>query len=123
MKKDVLVFIKHIRDAIETINRFVNGVSQKTFQADKEKQYAVMRAIEIIGEAAKNISPEFRKKYADIPWKEMVGMRDKLIHQYFGVNLERVWLVVKNNLPLLKKRIDEILKAEPRTRTSEPGEQ
>ncbi|HLC89039.1 MAG TPA: DUF86 domain-containing protein [Candidatus Nanoarchaeia archaeon] len=111
MKKDVVVFLKHIQDAIEKINQFVGTISKSHFLENEEKQYAVMRAIEIIGEAAKNIPEEFRKEYQNIPWKEISGMRDRLIHQYFGVNLERVWVTVQDDLPLLCKQIEKILKS------------
>ena len=80
------------------------------FLGNKEKQYAVMRAIEIIGEAAKNLSTELKVKYHKIPWKTVAGMRDVLIHKYFGVKLERVWEVTQKDMPELKKQIAEILK-------------
>ena len=116
MKKDNFIFIRHIKDAIESIEHFVSGFSKEEFMRNEEKQYAVIRAIEIIGEAAKNISSEFRKEHPTIAWKEIVGMRDRLIHQYFGVNLERVWLVVEKDLPELKSQIVSILKSEEKSK-------
>ncbi len=112
MKKNELIFIGHIQDSIKNIEDFMSGVSKDHFLKDKEKQYAVIRAIEIIGEATKNLSSNFRKKYSDIPWMKIAGMRDRLIHHYFGVNLERVWEVVKIEAPKLKKQIQNILEAE-----------
>lgn len=112
MRKDSLVFIKHIRDAIGLIENFTEGISKNSFIINKEKQYAVMRALEIIGEAAKNIPQPFRNKYEIIPWKEIAGTRDKLIHLYFGVNLDLIWKVVKEDIPTLNKQIKEILEAE-----------
>ena len=69
----------------------------------------VVRNLEIIGEAAKNLSPEFRQKHATIDWKRIAGFRDRLIHEYFGINLEIVWSVVKDELPTLKGQIEQLL--------------
>jgi len=110
MNKDLTIFIKHILDSIKSIESFSKGVSKSDFMKDDLKASAIIRKLEIIGEAAKNISSEFRKKYPKIEWKEIAGLRDKLIHHYFGVNLERVWNVVKDDIPKLKKQISEILK-------------
>jgi len=105
MIKDPLVFILHIIESINNIELFTRGVSFDYFLKNKEKQNAVIREIEIIGEAVKNVSSTFRKKYHDIPWKDIAGMRDKLMHHYFGVNLNTVWKVTKDDLPELKKKI------------------
>ncbi len=109
MKKNDLLFIEHINDSIKNAENFVKGVSKDSFLKNKEKQHAVVRAIEVIGEAVKNISLAFRHKYSEIPWAKIAGMRDRLIHHYFGVNIERVWEVVKDDIPLLKKQIQTIL--------------
>lgn len=108
MKKDVLVFIEHILDSIEKIERFMNRVSKSSFIGNEEKQSAVIRQIEIIGEAVKNLPSEFRNKYSDIPWVKIAGMRDKLMHDYFGVNLDTVWKVVKEDIQVLEKQILKI---------------
>lgn len=71
---------------------------------------AIIRRLEIIGEAVKNIPDDFKDKHPDVPWKEIAGMRDILIHEYFGVNLERVWKTAKEDLPEFKKTVSEILK-------------
>ncbi len=107
--KDVNLFLEHILDSIKDVELFLKGVSKEKFLKNKEKQYAVIRGIEIIGEAVKNIPYEFRRKHKDIPWKEIAGMRDRLIHHYFGVNLERVWNVIKKDLPDLKESVSRIL--------------
>jgi len=102
------LYLKDILDSINLIEKSIKGLSQKDFDKDKDIQDATIRRIEIIGEAAKNVPQPFRKEYGDIPWKDVAGMRDVLIHAYFGVKLDKVWNVVKNDLPLLKKQIQEI---------------
>jgi|SRR3989338_5642060 len=112
MKKDPLVFLGHIRDAIDLIEKFTRGYTKDNFLQDQLVQSAVVRQIEIIGEATKNISEIFRKKYPPVPWSDIARTSDKLIHQYFGVNLHRVWEVVKGDIPELKEKIKEILQQE-----------
>ena len=109
MKRDK-AYLKHILDAISNIEKFIEGVNKENFLSNVEKQYAVLRGLEIIGEATKNLSEELKKKHPNIPWKEIAGMRDKLIHQYFGVNLDLVWETIKTELPELKNQISRILK-------------
>jgi len=109
MRKDK-AFLKHILDAISDTEEFTEGVSKRRFYENKEKQYAVLRALEIIGEATKNLSSELKANNPDVPWRDIAGMRDKLIHQYFGVNLDLVWETIKNRLPEFKKQISKILK-------------
>jgi len=109
MKRDN-AYLQHILDAISNIEKFIEGITKEEFTKNLEKQYAVLRGLEIIGEAAKNLSRELKRKYPHIPWKEIAGMRDKLIHQYFGVNLDLVWETVKTKLPELKNQISIILK-------------
>jgi len=109
MKKDK-PYLQHIYDAICDIEKFIENTPMELFSENKEKQYAVMRAIEIIGEATKNLSKELKAKHHKISWKTIAGMRDILIHKYFGVKLERVWEVTQKNMPKLKIQIAEILK-------------
>lgn len=109
MKKDK-VYLQHILDAIADIERFIEDITKEQFLKNKEKQYAVLRALEIIGEATKNLSQDVRAKFCEIPWKDIAGMRDKLIHTYFGVNPELVWETLKHHLPQLRKQVSGILK-------------
>lgn len=113
MKND-RAYLKHILDAIHNINRFMKGVTEREFLENTEKQYAVLRALEIIGEATKNLSRETKAKYPEVEWTDIAGMRDKLIHQYFGVDLSLVWETVKTNIPQLEKAISESLAETPR---------
>lgn len=110
MKRNNLIYIKDILENMENIDKFSKDINYEQFIKDKKINYAVVRCIEIIGEAAKNVSKEIRSKYPHVPWKEMAGMRDKVIHFYFGVNLEKVWLVVTRDIPKLKPEIQKILR-------------
>ncbi len=112
MKKEPLVFIEHIVDSIEKIEMFMKGISKENFQKNIQLQDALVRRIEIIGEAVKNLPKTFKDGHLDIPWIKIAGMRDKLNHHYFGVDLEVVWKTVNEDIPLLKRYIKKILKKE-----------
>jgi len=101
--KDNRSYIEHILQAIDRIYKYTQGISRDDFDRNEMLQDAVIRNIEIIGEAAKNISNSFKKTYPEIPWREMSGMRDKLIHDYIGTDLEVVWKTIEIDLPELKK--------------------
>ena len=103
-----LDYINDIIDSIASIEKFINGIDFENFKNDYKTIYAVVRALEIIGEAAKNISAEMKKKRPEIPWKNISGMRDKLIHEYFGVNKNVVWDTIKRDLPDLKEKIEKL---------------
>jgi uncharacterized protein with HEPN domain len=96
-------------NAVGNIEEYTRGLNFEAFARDKKTVDAVVRNFEIIGEAAKHIPAGTRREYPKIPWKEMAGMRDKLIHGYFGVNLEVVWKTVKERLPVLRPLIEEAL--------------
>ena len=110
MKKDDTVYVHHILDAIDLIEEYTRGMSENEFLSNSMAHDAVIRQIEIIGEAARNISNEFQKKYPALPWTKMIGIRNKIIHEYFNVNYAIVWDTVKDDLPSLKKFIKKIIK-------------
>ena len=114
MNKDDTVFLKHILDAIDLIESYLKDKSYEEFEENRMLQDAVIREIEIIGEATKNLSVEFRNKYPEIPWRQIADMRDKLIHGYFGVDLGAVWDTATKDIPSLKEKLREILKMEER---------
>jgi uncharacterized protein with HEPN domain len=106
--KDDLVFIDHILLCIEKIQDYTIDLSQEDFNDNELVQDAVIRNIEIIGEASKKISKDLKAQYPEVPWKVMSGMRDKLIHDYFGVDVDVVWKTVKEDIPYLKSLIENI---------------
>jgi len=95
-------YIDDINKEISNIELFTKGMSIEAFQSDIKTIYAVVRSIEIIGEAVKKIPQQFKDENPEIPWKDISGMRDKLVHEYFGVNLKIVWGVVEKDLPKIK---------------------
>lgn len=103
-------FIKDIKEAIERISNYTREMDYDMFLLDSKTQDAVVRNIEIIGEATKNLSNDFKKKHKDIDWKNIAGMRDKIIHFYFGVKWDIVWSVIKDKIPKFKSQIENILK-------------
>jgi uncharacterized protein with HEPN domain len=110
MKKNVNIFLTHILDSINLIEEYIKGKSKLDFLKSKQLQDSIIRRIEIIGEAIKNIPNDIKINYNQIPWKEITGMRDILIHQYFGVDLDLTWQVIDKDLPRLKRQILDICK-------------
>jgi uncharacterized protein with HEPN domain len=109
-----LDFLRDIEDAIERILDYTTGFTWERYLRDYKTQDAVVRNLEVIGEATKNLSDEFRVKYPEIPWREMAGTRDRLMHHYFGINQEIVWQIIENDLPNLRKQIDQAINEFPK---------
>lgn len=108
MKKDPAVFIGHILESIELIESYSRGKSELDLMNSVGLQDMIVRRIEIIGEAVKNLPDDLKRDHPEIPWRDMAGMRDIVIHQYFGVDLEIVWQVTTKDLPELKAKIRKI---------------
>lgn len=109
MRRDYSLYIKDILDCIDRIEEFIGDMNFDQFLEDDKTSSAVVRKLEIIGEATKNIPKSITQKYEEIPWKEMARMRDKIIHFYFGVDYEIVWSVIRERLPEIKPTILQIL--------------
>lgn len=105
------IFLTHILESIQEIENYTRGVSEDQFYDDTQKQDAVIRRLEIIGEAVKNLPKSFRSKHSEVPWQHIAGLRDVLIHNYFGIDMGLVWNVVKNEITWLKETIGKLLKS------------
>jgi uncharacterized protein with HEPN domain len=108
MKRSVKLYINDILEYMERAESHINSLSFEEFLKEEKTCDAVIRCIEVIGEATKNIPDEIRNRYPFIPWRDMAGMRDKIIHAYFTVDFETVWLVVKEEIPRLKPMIMKV---------------
>lgn len=107
--RNYALYLRDILAAIESIEGFIAGMDLDTFQIDDKTNSAVVRKLEIMGEAVKQIPEEIRQQYPRVPWKEMAGMRDKLIHFYFGVDSQLVWKTITERLPQVKQEIHQVL--------------
>ncbi len=112
MKRDYRLFIEDILECIDKIEEFVGNLDFDGFVRDDKTASAVIRKFEIIGEASKNIPKRIREKYKELPWNEMAKMRDKITHDYFGINYKIVWNVIEERLPEIKPLIRRILELE-----------
>ena len=111
MKKRVYGdFVQDILDSIDDTGNFIEGMDFEDFIKDKKTIYSVVRTIEIIGEATKNIPEQVKEKNPEVPWKKMAGMRDRLVHEYFGIDLEILWETAKEDVPQLKIMVSKVLK-------------
>jgi uncharacterized protein with HEPN domain len=110
--KENLIYVSLILTAIADIKEFTRGMTKKDFLKNKMAEHAVVRNIEVIGEASKHLSVGFKEKHADIPWKDMVKMRNKVTHFYFGINYDIVWQVVKRDIHVLEEKLKVLTETE-----------
>ena len=111
MKKGTLIqdYLVDILDAMEKAEKFIGGMDMQAFKQDDKTAFAVIRCLEIVGEAAKKIPGSERQRFKSIPWKSLAGMRDKLIHDYSGVSVEVVWKTVKEEIPAVRAELTKML--------------
>ena len=110
MERDESVYLRHVIDASERISEYLKGVTRTRFESSHLLQDGIIRQLEIIGEAIKRVSTDLRVGYPEIPWQDIAGMRDKLIHDYFGVDLETVWITARDDIPVVKQQMERILR-------------
>ena len=110
MERDDSVYLRHVIDACGRISEYLEGINRIQFETNHLLQDGVIRQLEIIGEAVKRVSNNLRSIYPEVRWQDTAGMRDKLIHDYFGVDLETVWLTAQDDIPVLNQQIRGILK-------------
>ncbi|HPS91608.1 MAG TPA: DUF86 domain-containing protein [Methanothrix sp.] len=109
MKKDDSVYLHHIMDAFAQIEIYTEGVSHEEFINNRLIQDGVIRQLEVMGEASRNLSEDTRNEYPHIPWRQMIGLRNRMIHAYFSVNLQIIWEIIQGDIPKLKKDITYVL--------------
>lgn len=113
MDKDDRLYLLHLLDAMNPIEEYLGGLDYEGFGKSRLVQDAVIRQFEIIGEATKNLSQAVRDRAPAVPWKNMAGMRDKLIHQYFGVDIAAVWETAQQDLPFVRQQVAQLLSLVP----------
>ena len=111
-KRDHLDYLQDILSMTDKVEQFTVDLSLAEFEENEMAHFAVIRAIEVMGEAAKHVPPEVKRKYPEVPWSRMAGMRDKIIHGYFGVDLHIVWETATRSIPMPKPQISEVLMEE-----------
>lgn len=105
MKKDPKILITHILKSVESVEKYSKGLNKEYFMDNEEKQDAIIRKLEVIGEAVTNLEAKFKEEYPNIPWQDISDMRNRLIHEYFAVDLELVWEVLQKDIPTLKENL------------------
>ncbi len=110
MKRDYRLYIDDILEAVNKIEKYTKGMAMEDFLRDDKSIDAVTRNFQTIGETVKHIPPDIREKYPHVPWKTMAGMRDKLIHEYFGVRYDIIWDTIRKRLPEVRPLIEEVLR-------------
>ena len=109
MKKDDSVYLRHIIDAFLQIERYTDGVTYEEFLSNSLLQDGVIRQLEVMGEAARNLSEDLRNEYPKIPWRQMISLRNRMIHAYFNVNLQIIWEIIQGDIPNLKQETKHVL--------------
>jgi uncharacterized protein with HEPN domain len=109
MKKNDTVFLQHILEAINQIEVYTSNVSYEQFLQERLLQDGVVRQLEIIGEASRNLSADFRDQHPEISWRQIIGLRNRVVHAYFELNLTIIWEVVENDLPVLKQGLEQLV--------------
>lgn len=111
MKRDYSLYLDDIAEAIDRILQYTEGMTFEDFRKDQKTIDAAIRNFEILGEASKHVPAAVKRRHAEIPWREMAGMRDKLIHEYFGIRHDIVWKTVKERLPELRQAVKKLLES------------
>ncbi|MFH1890869.1 MAG: DUF86 domain-containing protein [Candidatus Kuenenbacteria bacterium] len=109
-KRNIKLYLEDIRVAIRKIEKYTEEVSLKLFESDEKTIDAVIRNLEVIGEAVNNIPKQTRDKYPNVPWRKIISMRNKVLHEYFGIDWDILWQTIKEDIPELKKQINKIRK-------------
>jgi len=110
MSRNIALYLRDILENMELAEQFIGGCTYDEFKADAKTICAVLRCLEVVGEAAKNVPSHIRERYPTVPWKDMAGMRDRLIHFYFGVSYQKVWGAVKRDIPSIKPQVERVLR-------------
>lgn len=107
-KRSINLLIEDIQEAIDKMGRYIEGMSQDSFESDEKTNDAVVRNLEIIGEAANRLPKDFKNKHSEIEWDKIVGLRHRIVHEYFGVDLSLIWQILENDIPAFKYSLEKI---------------